>query len=188
MRSGATGWLPPIVVALAAQCVVGCASLPPEPLPPDIFSIVGRVAVRYGDEAASGRVTWRHGAATDDLLISSPLGQGIAEITRRDGVYTLVTAKDERFSAADPERLTERVLGWALPLAGLSDWVQGRAQPGSSAEPRYRDGRLAELRQLGWTIEYSGYDENGRLPTRMRLTRGDLDIRLAIDEWQRPPQ
>jgi outer membrane lipoprotein LolB len=188
VRSGATGWLPPIVIALAAHFVTGCASLPPEPLPSDIFSIVGRVAVRYGDEAASGRVTWRHGATTDDLLISSPLGQGIAELTRRDGVYTLVTAKDERFTAADPERLTEQVLGWTLPLAGLSDWVQGRAQPGSSAEPRYHGGRLAELRQLGWTIEYSGYDENGRLPTRMRLTRGDLDIRLAIDEWQRRPQ
>jgi len=107
VRSGATGWLPPIVVALAAHFVAGCASLPPELLPSDTFSIVGRVAVRYGDEAASGRVTWRHGVATDDLLISSPLGQGIAEITRRDGVYTLVTAKDERFTAADPERLTD---------------------------------------------------------------------------------
>jgi len=188
VRSGATGWLAPVVVALAAHFVAGCAGLPPEPLPSDIFSIVGRVVVRYGDEAASGRVTWRHGAATDDLLISSPLGQGIAEITRRDGVYTLVTAKDKRFTATDPEQLTEQALGWALPLAGLPDWVQGRAQPGSSAEPRYHDGRLAELRQLGWTIEYSGYDERGRLPTRMRLRRGDLDIRLAIDEWQRPPQ
>jgi outer membrane lipoprotein LolB len=188
VRSAATGWLPPVVVALVAHCLAGCASLAPEPLPADVFSIIGRVAVRYGDEAASGRVTWRHGAATDDLLISSPLGQGIAEITRRDGVYTLVTAKDERFTAADPERLTEQALGWALPLAGLSDWVQGRAQPGSSAEPRYQGGRLAELRQLGWTIEYSGYDENGRLPTRIRLQRGSLDIRLAIDEWRRRPQ
>jgi outer membrane lipoprotein LolB len=189
VRSGATGWLPPIVVALAvASWVAGCASLPPEPLPADVFSIVGRVAVRYGDEAASGRVTWRHGVATDDLLISSPLGQGIAEITRRDGVYTLVTARAERFTATDPERLTEQALGWALPLAGLPDWVQGRAHPGPGAEPRYHDGRLAELRQLGWTIEYTGYDERGRLPTRMRLTRGDLDIRLAIDEWQRRPE
>jgi outer membrane lipoprotein LolB len=188
VAAGGRRWRPAIVAALAAQCIAGCASLAPEAPPADLFAIVGRVAVRYGDEAASGRVSWRHGTATDELLISSPLGQGIAQITRRDGVYTLVTAKDERFSAADPEQLTEQALGWALPLAGLPDWVQGRAQPGASAEPRYHDGRLAGLRQLGWTIEYSGYDANGRLPTRMRLTRGDLDIRLAIDEWQRPPR
>jgi outer membrane lipoprotein LolB len=186
--SGATGWLPPIAVALVASGVAGCASLSPEAPPGDIFSIVGRVAVRYGEEAASGRVTWRHGVANDDLVISSPLGQGIAAITRRDGVYTLITAQDQRFTATDPERLTEQALGWALPLAGLPDWIQGRALPGVSAEPRYQDGRLAELRQLGWTIEYSGYDAPGGRPTRMRLRRGDLDIRLAIDEWQPPPQ
>lgn len=189
MRSGATGWLAPVAVALAAaSCLPGCASVSPALAPSETFAIVGRVAVRYGDDAASGRVTWRHGEATDDLLFSSPLGQGIAEITRRDGVYTLVTANDQRFTAADPERLTEQALGWALPLGGLPDWVQGRPQPGVSAEPRYDGGRLAELRQLGWTIEYSGYDERGQLPTRMRLRRGNLDIRLAIDEWQRAPQ
>jgi len=189
VAAGAAGWRPAIIVALAvASSIAGCASLPPETALADRFALVGRVAVRYGDEAASGRVTWRHGAATDDLVISTPLGQGIAAITRRDGVYTLVTAKEERYTAADPERLTEQVLGWALPLGGLPDWVQGRAQPGVSAEPRYDGGRLAELRQLGWTIEYSGYDASGRLPTRLRLRRGDLDIRLAIDEWRHPPQ
>jgi len=143
--------------------------------------------VRNGDEAASARVDWRHAAAADDLLVSTPLGAGIAEITRRENVYTLVTAQGERFSANDPERLTERALGWTLPLAGLPDWVQGRPQPGVPAETRYDGDRLAELRQLGWTIEYTGYDEASRRPKRMRLTRGNLDIRLAIDEWQLPP-
>jgi outer membrane lipoprotein LolB len=187
VRRGATRWLR-VAAALAAALAAGCAGLATPLGPAESFALAGRVAVRYGEEAASGRVTWRHGAATDELLIASPLGQGIAEITRRDGVYTLVTAKDERFTAADPERLTEQVLGWALPLGGLPDWVQGQPQPGAPAEPRYEDGRLAELRQHGWTIEYSGYDEHGRLPTRLRLRRGDLDIRLAIDEWQRAPQ
>ena len=42
-----------------------------------------------------------------------------------------------------------------------------------------------QLRQSGWVIDYSGGDE--RPPKRVRLTRGDLDIRLAIDEWQLPP-
>lgn len=162
--------------------------VPPETLPPGSFAIVGRVAVRYGNEAVSGRVAWRHSQVADDLLISTPLGQGIAEITRREGVYTLVTANDQRYSAADPEQLTEQALGWALPLAGLPDWLQARPQPGFAADLRYEGARLAELRQLGWTIEYTGYDEAGALARRMRLTRGDLDIRLVIDEWQHPPR
>jgi hypothetical protein len=53
------------------------------------------------------------------------------------------------------------------------------------AVTRYDGNRLAELRQRGWLIDYSGGDE--RPPRRVRLTRGDLDIRLVIDEWQLPP-
>jgi outer membrane lipoprotein LolB len=181
VRSLAFAAVPVLAAVLAA-----CATAPPPALPAGGFSLVGRVAVRNGDEAASGRIAWRHTDADDDLVISTPLGQGVAEITRRDGVYTLVTTRGERYSAADPERLTQQVLGYALPLGGLPDWVQGRPQRGAAAETRYEGERLAELRQHGWLIDYSGGDE--RPPKRMRLTRGDLDIRLAIDEWQLPPQ
>jgi len=175
------------LVVLAAGLIAACASVPTPAPAPGGFAIVGRVAVRYGAESASGRVSWRHSDATDELMLSTPLGQGIAEITRRDGVYTLVTSQDRRYSATDPERLTEQALGWALPLGGLSDWLQGRAQPGVAADTRYSGERLAELRQLGWVIEYADYDQSGRLPKRMRLMRGDLDIRLVVDEWQLAP-
>jgi outer membrane lipoprotein LolB len=144
--------------------------------------------VRYGDEAGNGAVTWRHSATTDDLVLSTPLGQGLAEITRRGGTYTLVTSQAKRYSASDPAQLTEEALGWALPLDGLPDWVRGKPQAGVEAKTRYDGDRLAELQQLGWVIQYSSYDEDGRLPKRMRLTRGDLDIRLVIDEWRIAPQ
>ena len=180
-----------LAILLAACAAVPPEGAPPEPrapetLSPGAFAIVGRVSVRYGDEAASGRIAWRHSDADDDLVISTPLGQGVAEITRRDGVYTLVTTRGERHSAADPERLTQQVLGYALPLGGLPDWVQGRPERGVEAATRYDGDRLAELRQRGWLIDYTGGDE--RPPKRVRLTRGDLDIRLVIDEWQLPPQ
>jgi outer membrane lipoprotein LolB len=173
---------------LLGLLVAACATLPPPPLGEGEFAVVGRVAVRYGAEAASGRVTWRHTRSADDLLIASPLGQGIAEITRRGGGYTLVTANAQRFTAADPERLTEQALGWPLPLGGLPDWLQGRSQAGGAADARYEGNRLAELREDGWTIEYLEYDELLRLPRRLRLTRGELDIRLIIEDWQVAPR
>ena len=171
---------------LAAAAILGaCATLPTETLPPGSFVVSGRVAVRYGSEAASGRVIWRHSETADDLVISTPLGQGIAEITRRDGVYTLVSANGERYSATDPERLTEQALGWALPLGGLPDWLQGRPQSGVPAQMRHAGDRVAELRQLGWTIEYAGYDEEANLPKRVRLMRGEFDIRWRSSRGSR---
>ena len=73
MRSFRGPPLAGVVAFLAA-----CAAIPPETLPPGSFALVGRVAVRYGDEAASGRLTWRHSGVADELRISTPLGQGVA--------------------------------------------------------------------------------------------------------------
>jgi len=173
-----------LALCLGSFVAAGCATLPAPPAGEGEFALAGRVAVRYGAEAASGRVTWRHSAAADELLIASPLGQGIAEITRRNGAYTLVASEGQRYTAGDAERLTEQALGWALPLGGLSDWVQGRPQPGVPAWTRYEGERLTELQQAGWTIEYLEYDEAVRRPRRLRLSRGELDIRLAIEEWR----
>jgi outer membrane lipoprotein LolB len=172
------------LVVLAACAIAACATVPSVAPAPGGFSVVGRFAVRHGEEAASGRLTWRHDETTDDLILSTPLGQGVAEITRREGIYTLTTSNAKRYSASDPTELTEQALGWALPLAGLTDWLQGRPQPGIDAKTRYEGDRLAELRQLGWHIQYANYDEAKRLPKRVQLTRGELDIRLVIDEWQ----
>ena len=43
--------------------------------------------------------------------------------------------------------------------------------------------RLQELHQDGWTIRYRDYGAQGK-PTRMELSYGALQIRLAIDSWK----
>lgn len=173
-------------IAVLAVLLNACASLPQDeaPLAAGGFEVKGRVAVRYGQEAASGRVAWRHSAAKDDLLISNPLGQGIAELSRREGIYILRTAEGQEYKAPDPEALTEQALGWRLPLIGLPEWIRGRALASAPAQRKMDGERLATLDQLGWHIEYQAWDEAGKLPQRIRLTRDDLDIRLAIEEWQ----
>ena len=188
MRRGAH---PPRTVAagLCLALVAACASVP-GPAPDEAtFELTGRVAVRAGQDAASGLLFWRHGQTFDDLVISTPLGQGIAEITRRADRYTLVTADARRISATDPEVLTEEALGWRLPLAGLADWVQGRAYPHAPSDVDYgADSRPRMIRQLGWTIEYLAYGDPAGLPSRLRLARAGLDVRLSVDTWTVPPR
>ncbi|HKO88533.1 MAG TPA: lipoprotein insertase outer membrane protein LolB [Burkholderiales bacterium] len=176
-------------ILVLAFVLNACASLPQDeaPLASDGFEVNGRVAVRYGQEAASGRVAWRHSGEKDDLLISNPLGQGIAELSRRDGVYMLRTAEGHEYKAPDPEALTEQALGWRLPLIGLPEWIRGRALSTAPAQRKMDGQRLATLDQLGWHIEYLAWDEARNLPQRLRLTRDDLDIRLAIEEWNTAP-
>lgn len=154
------------------------------------FELSGRIAVRYGSEASGGQLRWRHDRDGDEMLISSPLGQGLARILSDGEMVTLTTANGREYRAADAEALTERVLGFRVPLAGLSDWVQGRPAPAAQGPARARrddQGRLAVLEQAGWRIEYLAYSsvpDSQDLPTRLRLTYPAIELRLAIGEWR----
>ena len=151
------------------------------------FELSGRIAVRYNNEGSSGNIAWRHRAAGDEMLITSPLGQGVARI-EREGDTVTVTASDQRvYRAHDAESLTEQVLGFRVPLAGLADWVRARPAPGPARETRDPRGRLNELRQDGWHIYYLAYRDDSELPARLRLVYPGLDLRLAISEWQTRP-
>lgn len=185
--------------AIVARCLLlaaalmfsGCASLVAVSIPDaDIeFELQGRAALRYGAEGGSTRITWRHSAAADDLLITTPLGQGVARITRQNGQVRLVTADGKEYSALNAETLTESVLGWRLPLAGLPDWVRGRPAAGRPAQTRNDgNGRIAGIEQDAWRIAYTAWE--GDLPSRLTLNhdgvdgRAAVEIRLIIDQWK----
>jgi outer membrane lipoprotein LolB len=170
-----------VATALAAAACAELSTRSPEETAE--FELTARFAARYRDDAATGQLAWRHDARRDEVLISSPFGQGLARVTRRDALVTLVTADDRRYSAADAETLTEQVLGFRLPLRGLADWVRARPAEGSPAQSSYaQDGRLAALEQQGWRVEYLEY-EGGR-PARLRLSYPGLELRLAISGWK----
>jgi outer membrane lipoprotein LolB len=172
-----------VLASVAALALAACAALP-KPVSPagnGGFELQGRVAVRYGSDGASGNLAWRHSADSDELLITSFLGQGVARI-RRSGGEVQLFAEGKEHRAPDAEALTEQVLGWRLPLGGLPDWVQGRPAPGGAAEVR-RDGadRVVAFVQDQWKVEYQAFE--GQRPSRLRLTRPNLEIRLIVDQW-----
>jgi outer membrane lipoprotein LolB len=169
--------------ALAGLALAACAELAfVVPAPQAEFELAGRIAARFRGEAASGNLAWRHAAESDEMLVTSPLGQGIARIVRQGGDVVLTTPEGHEHRAADAESLTEQVLGFRLPLAGLADWVRARPGPGPSRQARSADGRLEVLEQSGWRIEYLEYD--GARPARLRLSYPGLELRLAISEWK----
>ena len=171
------------VALLLAACAAPGFQLPSQDLE---FELSGRIAMQYRDDAGSGNIAWRHAAREDEMLLSTPYGQGIARLARAGGEFTLTTQDGREFRAADAESLTETVLGFRVPLRGLADWVRGRAAAAPAPAPTLQRadgaGRLAELEQSGWRIEYLEYD--GALPRRIKLIFPGLELRLAVSAWK----
>ncbi len=169
--------------AMAALLAGACAQM--EILPPSgplEFELSGRIAARYGDEAFTGNLLWRHASGGDEMMINTPMGQGVARIVRDGEAVVLTTAEPRQYRAVDVESLTERVLGFRLPLLGLADWVRGRPMPGKPARTEHAaEGRLRALEQDGWSVEYLEYA--GGRPSRLKLNYQGIELRLAVSQW-----
>jgi outer membrane lipoprotein LolB len=138
-------------------------------------------------------VQWRHTEGRDDILLLSPLGQALAPLKRTPEGVQLTTAERENYYAPDMESLTEKVLGWRLPIMGLQYWVQGKNSPLTpSAIDLDDEGRVTAIRQDGWEIMYSGYfspaPDQAVTPAAgwarlLQLRRNGLQIKLVVDKW-----
>jgi outer membrane lipoprotein LolB len=176
------------VFLLALMVLGGCAGVPPAAPPAAAvlvraFTVQGRVSVQYDDQSLSGQLNWRAGAASDDVLLSSPLGQGLARISRNELGVTLTRPGEPVVAAENVEVLTQSTLGFSLPLSGLRFWVQAQPDPARASDVRVNaEGVVEQIAQDGWKIEYLQFLENR--PRKIHVTREGLEIRLVIDEWQ----
>jgi outer membrane biogenesis lipoprotein LolB len=102
-------------------------------------------------------------------LVTTPLGQGVAELGRDARGAWLRTADRREYFAPDWEGLAEQVFGARLPLNDLPAWLSGHAPSSVS----------------GWRVEYLEYQSDAldALPTLIEVKRDDIELRLKVSEW-----
>jgi outer membrane lipoprotein LolB len=186
----AVAW--PLLAALALV-LAGCASAPSSPPPPIVFAgdapfaVDGRLSARRGPDAVAIAFAWTHAPPRDDFVVSTPLGQSVAELTGDASIprVEVRTADGRRDEAGDWATLSERVVGFPLPVDALSRWAQGapRADAPHTVETDAA-GRASVLRQDGCEIVYAYADDAARRPSGLRVTCHDLELRIVIDRWR----
>jgi outer membrane lipoprotein LolB len=158
------------------------------PAPQASFDIAGRLSARHGDDALTANFRWRHASGRDELELASPLGQMVALLSGDASNVRLQTADGRVSTASDWSALTAQGLGWPLPVNGLAFWIQGAPRPGPAFSTEMGDdGRVALLRQNGWTIVYHAYTQAAAAdsrPTRMTLSYPDVELRITVDNWR----
>ncbi len=157
------------------------------------FAIDGRFSLRIESpdqrgQSVSGRLTWQHRSSGDRLLLSDPLGQGVAELESDSGGARLRLASGQQRQAPDAESLLRDTLGYSLPVRRLPAWLLGRAGRDGDLQLDAA-GRPLRLLEDGWRIDYAYDDARAdALPARLTVQRqGELELRLRIEEWRFTP-
>lgn len=151
------------------------------------FSLNGRFSVRQDGKGYVGAIRWRHAGERDELVVSSPLGQAVAEIISDAGGARLTRSDGSSQDAEKADLLLQSLIGYPLPLDRLVDWLRGRHPAGAALTLDDRQ-RPLSWRHEEWRIDYA-YDSDAwqALPTRLFVERlGYFELRLRIDEWQTP--
>lgn len=147
----------------------------------------GKIGVRTPSESLSATFTWKQNSDQFNVDIRGPLGQGSASL-QGDQYYASLEMPDEQpLSAGGPDELLALRLGWDLPVRDAHYWIKGIPSPTHNYQATFDGDKLFTLKQLGWTITYPRYANNGaiHLPEKLILTREGLKITLIINNWQK---
>jgi len=164
-----------------ALFIGACASLsPPQPLPqlaavPAAFELNGRLAVRQGDRSEIARLRWTHRAASDVWVVASPLGNDVARIESSPSGARLAQAGGQVREAPSFAALTEALLGVALEPALLAEWLHGGDANAAPSD---------------WKVNVDERQEAGAISIARRISasRGDVTVRLVVDEYRALPE
>lgn len=112
----------------------------------------GRLALQIEDQASqsfSALFELRGSAQNGGLVLTSPLGNRLAQLDWNDGHAQLVTGSQETRTSDSLDNLLHEATGTRIPVAALFSWLQGTqaAAPGWQADlSGIADGRLIARR------------------------------------------
>lgn len=156
----------------------------------DNWQLEGRVAIAAYGDGWNANIDWVQLGAHLDVNFSGPLGVGSARVAGTPELLEVHTTEGEHFVTSDPETDLYWQLGWTAPLDRMPWWILGL--PGPGAEPELQvdgAGRLVQLQQGGWTVDYIDYlllDSGRAMPRKIEMRRGEVRIRLVVGEWLLP--
>ncbi|MCB1770341.1 MAG: outer membrane lipoprotein LolB [Candidatus Competibacteraceae bacterium] len=152
------------------------------------WQVDGRIGVISGQQGWHATFQWAQREPNYRIDLIGPLGQGRVVIASDGQEVRVQTQTGQTWAAPDPDDLLEQTLGVRLPVNGLRYWVRGLPAPGPTPMLQMdAEGRLTRLEQNGWVIEYLIYAPTSiaglDLPERVIAQRGDLNIKLVIQQW-----
>lgn len=177
------------VITALSGCATTSANLSHTSMAPyrDTVNLAGTLSVNYDKdgktESITGKFDWQQTPDRVDVSLASPLGQTLAKISVTPESATLTQADHPPRVAKDLATLTTQSLGWALPVSGLRDWMQGYATGADGQRFIASPANNSVVTKDGWHLRYVTWQDDSAAvpqPKRVDADRAGLEIRLVI--------
>jgi outer membrane lipoprotein LolB len=150
------------------------------------WALEGKLAVNSGSDGGSGHFRWQKNPDSHHMDFHGALGRGAWRLDSDPQGAELELADGRVYRSDSVRELVRQRVGWSVPVDYLSWWVRGLAAPGVTEHRTLDDrGRLTDLQQAGWFIEFSRYRPFGGedMPVKVTARRDDSTVKLAIRRW-----
>jgi outer membrane lipoprotein LolB len=177
------------LVAFLLLLLAGCATVP-APAPDRAYTGRFSAVAVQGDkrETVSGRFNVEVRGDRQRIDLATPLGTTVARIDVGPEGASATGPGMQETRGPDADALAEQLLGWRLPVSGLSDWIEGRPAPGRPARVAGDGPRPVQIEQDGWTVRFAENFESSGRPRIIVLERAASPIapgvvlRLVVDD------
>ncbi len=154
----------------------------------DKWTATGVIGIRYNGKADSANYAYNQDGEDFSIKLYGPLGIGSIQIKGNDKKVIFIDNKGKETQADNAKSLMVQQLGWYVPVDGLSYWIKGIPVSDKDANRQIDDNNLTQiLLEKGWEIDYKGYkmfDGEYPLPTKIKMTRDDLSLKIIVKSWQ----
>ena len=169
------------------------------------WSLRGKMGVKTGPKGGSATLKWQYSETEQRIELYGPFGGGRVIIKVDAGGAVLRDTKGNVIYGKTASEVLYQRLGWQVPFDHLSDWARGLAGPDATDVTIDADGRLKQLVQDNWQVEYQDYRQVDssipglRLPSRIAVSaipgtmevysdRGEylgdqLNVKVILKKW-----
>lgn len=179
-----------LLTVAGVAMLAGCASRPTavytSPTLPERWEAEGKAAVRLQDKGSNVYFTWTQHGERYRIVVRGPLGLGRAELTGQPGLVTLNADNlDREVSASSLEELFEITTQRQAPVSHVLQWLLARPATETARVRRGPDGKLLQIQEAGWTIDYLEWSEEApHLPRRLRAQGPEGQATVVIGLWR----
>ena len=179
------GWMRGSATVIVLTVLAACQTTP---IKPNVwqagsrdalnFNASGRLAVKQNDKGSYANFDWDSNGKMQQLSVNTPLGNTVGELCQDSSGVVATASNGETYQAATASELSERLMGFAIPVESLDLWAHGYY---ADNQPHTVD-EQGRLLQAGWKIERQ-VDAEGH-PRLLVLNNQQLSIRLAFNDYQ----